>query len=213
MRIGSPEAPRWMCRHLEARAGVIGIVVVAISGAMLAYAAVSAFTGEDLPRRVGTVGGIVVVVAGTIGGLLAWLVVWSRHWRWTLVVCDREKGRHPDRVVLVARLPSLDLPHDSPWHPRLNATRVVVSVGVEGLTIFGRSSEPLFELQPNQIREITAAEYVEEGRAYDGVALVRSDGPGGIVLQMVEVGTPWLRLLRFAGQGRAVAAMSRALGR
>lgn len=188
-RFGDPAAPRWIGRRLE-RLGLpilVGVVIFAV--AVIAISLWNALTVGDQPRLIGT------VVGASLGVLIciAAFALWSRFWKPLRLAVSRTTLANPSSLVVGGRLPGLapDVIGRS-WPSsiaRYDRPQDVVVIGSpQGLRLSGVGQSPvdLVELSWPEILDIALVEYVEAGRAYDGIAIVGPTMDRAIVAQPVQ---------------------------
>ena len=194
-RIGDPAAPRWIGRGLLGRRALVFVLLCALVVITLVYATTQAFlSGEPLRASSPFVAAIAFFVF-----LLAASIVWAAVWRKSRVGLKRAASEHPTSFVTAARMPSVDLPEGAAW---LNAppvgNRIVILIVGEGvLVLTGTDGSPLLKALEPEILELEPVEYVEQGKAYDGIAIRTATAPGGVVLQPIELRGLWVQHTSF----------------
>lgn len=186
IRIGDPLAPRWVSRGVErhSRAILAGVIVLALSVVIT----VGALLIRDAePSRVWSFGiGLMVAFVIVLGGV----ALWSRYWAGLgRAVADAE-ARRPEALVLGGRLPRLlgntmEEIWPSSIAPLPAAQHVLVLADVDGVRVVALGNALLVALGWPQVRAIEVVEYVEDGKAYDGIAIFGPTAERAIVLQPI----------------------------
>lgn len=186
IRIGDPNAPRWISRWLERHARLVRFTTFAV---ILVFCAV--MVGRTIQDGVSTrVLGMAIGIPLGLLGVAAGLVVWERYWAPLKSAYSRAKQEYPSAFAFPARLPRLSGDR-SPWSldSPLASTLVVIVADDRGIKLVGAgaSSERTLALNWKDVISIKQVEYVENGRAYDGIAIFGPTSDRVIVTKPVSV--------------------------
>jgi hypothetical protein len=162
---------------------------------------------ESRPRlAVGDELGITLGVLIVIGCGVAWTIYWAPLRRAVRLVT----ARHPESLVLGARIPALDPAivtesWPSTWGPAIPPRRLVVRVDRAGVELLSATApvETFLQLTWEQVTGFDPVEYVEARVAYDGLAIDAEPEGAAVVVQLVTL-SPIARFPR----GRALAAIA-----
>ncbi|NYF09437.1 hypothetical protein HDC94_000593 [Leifsonia sp. AK011] len=198
-RFGDPAAPRWISAWLERYARVIQVAVGAVT---LAFCVVLVWSTLDRgePTRVwGTAIGIslgVPIVAVIV-------VILVRYWAPLKAAEALARRENPSAVTLAARLPDGAArsawpgpPESMPASPFL----VIVADG-QGVRVMSvhNVSEPILTLGWPEVVRVGVVEYVEKGRAYDGIAIFSPTNDRAVVVQPVRPAPVGMSALKRGG--------------
>lgn len=190
-RFGDANAPRWMSPALERSAIPIGVAVCAFAVIVIVIAAWQAFESGVGVRLVGLFLGL------GIGALIivAVLFFWLRYWRRLKNAVRQVSIFSPASVVIGGRIPQLAREATAiAWpdfaDPVPVPQQIVLVADGTGLEIVSVTHFPqlIGSSSWQEILDIRPVEYVEAGRAYEGLAIIGSTASRSVVLQVVNVG-------------------------
>lgn len=203
-RFGDPSAPLFRVRPWVAVAAIVGVVLIVV---LAVYSAIHAIRFGDAPNKVGTEIGITFALLIVVGSALGW----SLYWRALARTFRATHRRHPESLVLGARLPRLDgavMANSWPpeWQPGFEAQRLVLRIDASGIVVLSTAVTPaaLLELTWSQVDGFAPVEYVESRMAYEGLAIEGSPEGSAIVVQL---NTPVFLFVRFP-RGKALAEIA-----
>lgn len=192
-RFGDPSAPRWLRKGVESAARPI---LLALSALLIVTAVLTTqhwISVGDLSKVAGSVIGISIAFLILLAALIGWIL----YWRPLARAVHQVSGRTNGGIVVGARLPAFsDSDAARVWPsevgPMPPPQSVVAVFNAEGATLYNthKTPERILGLSWSQIRAVIPVEYVEKGRAYDGLALVGSSDATAIVIQLVKTSRP-----------------------
>lgn len=188
-RVGDPGAPYWLGRR-PALTIVVSSLVLAGVVVVAGFVVWQDLTSGIPTRVIGTIGGL------ALGGVAVPVTVWA-GWRRLLRPLRRAAAQvkvdRPTSRVIGGRLPLLGGVEPTSFVAMVDALTtpnhwVVLAIDDTAVTILDSSQPPkvLLQLPWREVLRVAPVEYVESGRAYDGLAI---DGPTveqSVVLQVVR---------------------------
>jgi hypothetical protein len=110
-------------------------------------------------------------------------------------------------------MPSLALPEGSEW---LNAApvgnrMVILIVDESALVVTNTDGSPLLKVAASEVRGVEAVEYVEYGKASDGIAIRTSSALDGVVLQIINIRGLWVQDVSYRHFGSLIDEIKSAL--
>ena len=203
-RYGDPSAPRFGQKWWVV---VVAVLVCAFGVFAVVTALIHWIQTDDSSHLLGAELGIALSVL-IVGGLA---VGWSVYWRALARTYRAIRRRHPESLVLGARLPNLDAgvmaaSWPPEWRPAFAPQRVVLRIDGSGVVVFSTAVFPasLLEITWSQVKGFATVEYVESRVAYEGLAIEGSPEGSAIVVQL---NTPLLLFVRFP-RGNALAEIA-----
>ena len=194
-RFGDPSAKVWR----SPRSRLLGYVIaplVAIVVPLVLYGSIGhwAQKGEFLK--------VVFVSLALLFGLVVAVValaIYQSGWRRATSLVRAQNADNPSAHAFVCRVPRSDT--DEGRAPALNrrirlefAGPAVACFHSEGMSLWNASGVPVLALHLGwaEIGEVIAAEYVEGGMAFEGLAVVAPSGEEAILLQVVTPKGPFV---------------------
>lgn len=193
-RFGDPSARAWLSSQYRGPLTVTAAIVCAVAMPVL----VVVWLGRHIAAREYILAGLAAATIGVfaLGGIAA-LVAYFAHWRGARSLARVLSAAHPSAFVSAARVPALDASDISPgsWRSRANVGHVgpaVLIADEHGVCLWRPSNPPapLCTVAWAGLSRVIVAEYVEQGLAYEGIALVDETDAGAIVVQMVRFKGP-----------------------
>ncbi len=188
-RFGDRNAPRWISGWLERNSRIVRIATFSV--VLLFCAVIGWKTIQDgVPTRVI---GMVIGIPLTLLIVSAGLVVWDKYWAPLKSAYSRVTREHSTASAIAARLPRLSadiMKKAWPWPPdSIPASAFVVIVADDrGIRVI-EASDPhgrTHTLDWDEITGIERVEYVENDKAYEGLAIFGPAPDRALVIKPVR---------------------------
>ena len=208
-RFGDPAAPRW--RVSRAAKPILAVAIVFALVTLIVTTTHWVGVG-DLPHILGSIIGIVLVIASVVAGWVSWSLYWRPLKQATVTI-----GRsHPSHFVIGARLPGAPKEAGTQFWPtdpaKVPRRLVVLVVNSQGLSVFDTSEAPreLTRIGWSRVGSVAVVECVEGNNAFDVIAIIGPSEHDAILLQVMDTRH---RLARFSGYNDLVEIVSAILAR
>jgi len=209
-RFGDAAAPRVIPKQIEHLAPVIVGAQVFVGVGIAAVVLALAFVEGEPTRILGVVIGLALGILICAAALLLWL----RHWAALRSALSTARRTAASNLVLGGRLPQLsnDL-REQTWPMSLapipRSQHAIVIVGQSGVTVLGVGSPQsvVIHLGWSDIVGIRGVEYVEAGKAYDGIAFVGPTADRAVIMQPVRLRVAGPRFPRGASTDELAARL------